>query len=423
MPRILRETLIDYIKDVFEFENEIKPQRIYEYNDKKYSGGDVFYLIERELRLNNNPALLYAIKKSKELNVKLKIICPKLKYDVKNKQEFIQRQILQCEKNFLNSGFDFSFVDSTNLIKYLKDNNAGFLIIDFNPIENKNRFYNFPFKIIEIDGHNIIPARFLSDKQEYSAATIRRKIYLNIAPFLTWDKDLTKAKVEADFVLEDFIENKLDYYREFRNDPTKDVQSNLSKYLNLGFISSKKAALEVIKSNAKRENKEAFLEELIIRKELSDNFCLYCKDFKSLTCAPQWAKISLKEHKSDLREYIYSKNELEHSKTHDELWNATQRQLTREGRIHGYLRMYWAKQILRWSNDPNCALKNAIYLNDKYAYDAKSANGYVSILWAIAGLHDRAFKDRYITGKIRIMTKKSIAKKFDIKKYIEKYST
>lgn len=307
MPRILRETLIDHIKDVFEFENEINPRRVYHYNDKKYSGGDVFYLIERELRLNNNPALLYAIKKSKELNVKLKIICPRLTYDVKNKQEFIQRQILQCEKNFLNSGFDFSFVD----MKFLKESNIGLLIIDFNPIEDKNRFYNFPFKIIEIDGHNIIPARFLSDKQEYSAATIRRKIYLNIAPFLTWDKDLTKAKVEADFVLEDFIKNKLDYYREFRNDPTKDVQSNLSKYLNLGFISSKKAALEVIKSNAKRENKEAFLEELIIRKELSDNFCLYCKDFKSLTCAPQWAKMSLKEHKNDLKEYIYIKKYIE----------------------------------------------------------------------------------------------------------------
>ena len=148
---------------------------------------------------------------------------------------------------------------------------------------------------------------------------------------------------------------------------------------------------------------------------------MYCKNFKSLKCIPNWAKVSLEIHKNDLRNYIYTEKELENSKTHDKLWNATQIQLKTEGVIHGYLRMYWAKKILEWSPTPQEALKTAIYLNDKYAYDSPSSNGYVGILWAIGGLHDRAFKDFIVTGKTRRMTFNSLSKKFDIYSYINTY--
>ncbi len=131
--------------------------------------------------------------------------------------------------------------------------------------------------------------------------------------------------------------------------------------------------------------------------------------------------MSLNNHKSDIRPYIYSIKELEKAKTHDKLWNATQIQLMREGIIHGYLRMYWAKKILEWTFQPKEALKTAIYLNDKYAYDSPSANGYVGILWAIGGLHDRAFNDYPVTGKIRRMTYNSIKRKYNLNNYIDKY--
>ena len=139
------------------------------------------------------------------------------------------------------------------------------------------------------------------------------------------------------------------------------------------------------------------------------------KDFSSI---PNWAKTSLEYHKSDLRTYIYLPEELEYAKTHDKLWNATQIELINKGKIHGYLRMYWAKKILEWTNSPYEALNIAIYLNDKYAYDAPSANGYTGILWAIGGLHDRAFNDYPVTGKIRRMTYDSIFKKVYINNYI-----
>ena len=295
------------------------------------------------------------------------------------------------------------------------------IILDFNPILKRDYLKNTDSKIYEVDGHNIIPSRFVSDKQEYSAATLRRKIYYKIYPFLTEFDNLTTKKVEADYVLEDFIKNKLPYYEEYKNDVSKNVLSGLSKYLNLGFISSQRVALEVIKSGVNDINKELFLEELVVRKELADNFCLYSKNFKDFSGVPSWAKISLENHKHDIRPYIYSTDELENAKTHDKLWNATQIQLISEGTIHGYLRMYWAKKILEWIPSPKESLKTAIYLNDKYAYDSPSSNGYVGILWAIAGLHDRAFIDYPITGKIRRMTYDSIKRKYDLGDYLQKY--
>lgn len=420
MPRIIKNTFLNYIPTDFMIEQNINPARIFEFNNNPIKNGEIIYLCEREVRAKDNFALQFAIKKSKELNLPLKIIHPKISYEYKLKQEFIDNQIGEAERLFTQIGLDFEIIEKIpdGIIKSLK---PALIILDFNPILKRDYLKNTDFKIYEIDGHNIIPARFVSDKKENSAVTMRRKIYYNIYPFLTEFENLTTEKVEADYVLEDFINNKLPYYAEYKNDISKNVLSGLSKYLNLGFISSQRVALEVIKSGVKDINKEIFLEELIIRKELADNFCLYANSFKDFSEISNWAKMSLNNHKFDIRPYIYSIKELEKAKMHDKLWNATQIQLMKEGTIHGYLRMYWAKKILEWTLSPDEALKMAIYLNDKYAYDAPSANGYVGILWAIAGLHDRAFIDYPITGKIRRMTYDSLKRKYDLGVYLNKY--
>lgn len=420
MPRIVKNTLLNYIPQNFEVENFVNPVRIFDFNNKPIQKGDIVYLCEREIRVKDNFALQFALQKSKELNLSLKVIHPKIHCEYVSKQEFIDRQIAQAQQNFSKLNLDFEIIDTTPQV-IIKTITPALLIIDFNPILNRAWLKNVDFKVIEIDGHNIVPARYVSDKQEYSAATIRAKIYHNIYPFLTEFKAFGDEKVEADFVLEDFIKNKLPYYAQFKNNPSKNVLSGLSKYLNLGFISSQRIAIEVIKSRASAENKEAFLEELIVRKELADNFCLYNKQFKSLKGIPSWAKNSLESHREDFRPYIYTMEELESAKTHDKLWNAIQNQLMRDGIIHGYLRMYWAKKILEWTISADVALKIAIYLNDKYAYDAPSANGYVGILWAIGGLHDRAFTDYPVTGKIRRMAYNTIKRKCDLSNYLKKY--
>ena len=420
MPRIVRNTLLNYIPTDFATEQTINPLRIFELNNKPIRKGEIIYLCEREIRVKDNFALQFALQKSKELNLPLKIIHPKINSEHKSKQKFIDNQIEQVKTQFRNIGLDFEIIEKTPQ-EIIKNINPAILIIDFNPILKRDYLKKADFKIFEIDGHNIVPARFISDKQEYSASTIRRKIYYNVYPFLTEFVNLTSDKIEADLVLEDFIKNKLQYYSENKNNPSVNVISSLSKYLNLGFISSQRIALEVIQSGVKDINKETFLEELIIRKELSDNFCLYSESFKNFSSIPNWAKMSLENHKYDIRPYIYSIEMLESAKTHDKLWNATQTQLVKEGIIHGYLRMYWAKKILEWMSTPEEALKTAIYLNDKFAYDAPSANGYVGVLWAIGGLHDRAFADYPVMGKIRRMTYDSIKRKYDLFSYIKKY--
>lgn len=421
MPRIIRNTLLNYIPREFEIEKTINPLRVFDVNNKSKIGKTIVYLCEREIRIKDNFALQFAMEKSNELALPLKIIHPQVVYEREPKQIFINQQILQAQKMFKKANIDFEIIPSDKILEFINKLNPAILIVDFNPIINRGWMKDLTCKIYEIDGHNIIPARFISDMQEYSASTLRSKIYRNIYSFLTEFENITEEKNEAEHILEDFIKNKLPFYAEFRNHPDKNLTSGLSKYLNLGFVSSQRVAIEVIKSEVSDENKEAFLEELIIRKELSDNFCLYAKSFKNFSSIPSWATLSLKNHELDLRHYVFNLSDLERAETHDDLWNATQKQLKKEGFIQSYLRMYWAKKILEWSLSPEVALKNAIYLNDKYAYDAPSSNGYVGILWAIGGLHDRAFVDFPITGKIRRMTYDSIKRKYDLSGYINKY--
>ncbi len=376
--------------------------------------GEIIYLMTREFRFYDNFAIIYGLNLAKKLNLSFKVLYVFPKINTKFKKIFFNKNFQELKETFFEKNISFSE------FKSFDNFNISLLIIDFNPLE-KTKYKKYPFNVIEVDGHNIVPARFASNKQEYSAMTFRRKIYNNIGYFLN---DFIKTKYsnsEAFNILNNFILNKLDFYSDLRNDPNKYITSELSPYINFGFISSQRIALEIIKSNAAKENKETFLDELIIRKELAENFCLYCKNFKNLNCIPNWAKLTIKEHENDLRDKIYSMSELENAKTNDNLWNACQIQLLKEGRISSYLRMYWAKMILKWSISNIEAIKKAIYLNDKYAYDAPSTNGYASILWAIAGLHDRPFKDSYIFGKIRKMTYNGAKNKFNINEYISKY--
>lgn len=416
MNTIKKHTLLKYLPDELFSEEKVKTERVFEVNKVSIRQGDVVYLITREFRFYDNFALNFAIEKAKELNKNLRVIFKTETFKNEGKSKFFKSKFEKVKKDFKENKIPFEVVDSLNSSNL---EGVGVLVKDFDVIENPFLPLD-EFKIYEVDSKNIIPTRYISDKQEYNAASFRRKVYFSISCFLTQFPNNEKNREDLKIVA-DFIEEKLPYYDEFKNNPTKNVTSNFSKYLNFGFISAQRIALEVLKSDVSITNKESFLEELIVRKELSDNFCLYCKDFKSLNCVSDWAKITLKAHERDFRSDFFSCEELENAKTYDDLWNASQKQLVKEGKIEGYLRMYWAKQILQWTPDAKTALKIAVYLNDKYAYDAPSANGYVGILWSIGGLHDRAFADRPVSGKIRSMTYNGAKHKFDVEEYIKKY--
>ena len=218
--------------------------------------------------------------------------------------------------------------------------------------------------------------------------------------------------------LKSFIKNDLANYPFDRNKPELAGTSRLSAYLHFGHIGPHTLALTVQKSDAPKEAKEAFLEQLIVRRELAINFVRFNPDYDNFESGASWAHQSLAEHAGDPRK-IYSERQLEEAQTHDPLWNASQMQMVNTGFMHNYMRMYWAKKILEWSKTPARAYQIAVYLNDKYEFDGRDPNGYAGIAWAIVGKHDRPWFERPIFGKIRYMSFNSTSKKFDSKRYIQ----
>ena len=193
----------------------------------------------------------------------------------------------------------------------------------------------------------------------------------------------------------------------------------MSPYLHFGQIAPARVALLVGGARAST-SREAYLEELIVRRELAENFCFYREDYDKATAFPAWVKKTFDEHAKDARTHLYTMSQFEKGKTHDALWNAAQREMVTRGKMHGYMRMYWAKKILEWTKSPVEALKVAIYLNDKYELDGRDPNGYAGIMWSIGGVHDRAWFPRPIFGLVRFMSAGGAKGKFDVARYIER---
>ncbi|AHM56049.1 deoxyribodipyrimidine photo-lyase Phr [Peptoclostridium acidaminophilum DSM 3953] len=311
--------------------------------------------------------------------------------------------------------------------------------------------------VIQVETNVIVPVESASTKEEYSAATFRAKINkvldsfisplnettVNLPstdleiPFVEFDVDdiesdaaqleIDKAVRPVSFfkggtsqakkLLEDFISKKLPLYSKYRNEPGLDYSSEISPYLHFGQISPLYIFRRLVDIN--QEDKKDFLEELIVRRELSMNFIIYNEKYDSYEAIPSWARSTLENHAADDREYLYALAELEESKTHDLYWNAAQKEMVLTGKMHGYMRMYWGKKILEWSATPEDAFKKAIYLNNKYCLDGRDPNSFAGVAWCF-GKHDRPWKEREIFGTVRYMNSKGLDRKFDMNKYLDK---
>lgn len=220
-----------------------------------------------------------------------------------------------------------------------------------------------------------------------------------------------------------FVRDGLTNYDRDRNHPEMAGTSQLSPYLHFGQISPLTIALAVRDAErvgkAGPETTKRFFEQVIAWRELSVLFVRHTPDYDNWNCAAPWARQTLTEHAGDPRPYRYALSQLERGETHDELWNAAQRQMVVTGWMHNYMRMYWAKKILAWAPDPERAFAWAVALNDRYQLDGRDPNGYGGIAWAMVGRHDRPWFNRPIFGTIRPMGGVSFAKKFDAKAYIQ----
>jgi deoxyribodipyrimidine photo-lyase len=309
--------------------------------------------------------------------------------------------------------------------------------------------------LIQVEGDVIVPIEETSPKEEYAAATIRPKIHKNLSRYclplrqavpageslsLDFDSfdiddiDMAVSKLHVDRTvprtgsfkggtkearkrLEAFLEGKLDRFSERRNDPTVDYVSDLSPYLHFGQISPLYIALKA--SERRSPGKDAFIEELVVRRELSMNFVFYNESYDSFEAVPEWAKKSLRAHRKDRRPYTYGLEDLESAKTHDPYWNAAQQEMVVRGKMHGYMRMYWGKKIIEWSRTPEEAFQTALYLNNRYELDGRDPNGFAGVAWCF-GKHDRPWGERPIFGQVRYMNDKGLKRKFDADGYVRK---
>jgi deoxyribodipyrimidine photo-lyase len=306
-----------------------------------------------------------------------------------------------------------------------------------------------------VDADVIVPSRLLG-KEHYAARTIRPRLQELMAQFLVpakvakarilWKKpkDLESLSVHEDFtagwsldrsvspieswhggtrnalrMLEDFLKHGLQSYSKDRNHPELSGTSRLSPYLHFGHIGPLTIARAVQAASAPAAEKSAFLEQLIVRRELSVNFVRYNSHYDSFESLEPWADRSFARHSGDLRPVLYREKQLEQAETHDPLWNAAQKQMVLTGWMHNYVRMYWAKKILEWSPSVATAYQRAVWLNDRYELDGRDPNGYAGIAWALVGKHDRPWFERPVFGQIRYMSYASTSKKFDCHKYIQ----
>lgn len=432
----------------------------------------VLYWMQMFKRTTHNHALKFAIEQANELNLPL-VVYEGLKFYYPWANDRIHTFILEgVEENraaFAKLGIRYVFYlqkdtkSPKQTVKKIAKDAALIVTDDFPcfiiPDHNAAIVEKAHIPVYVVDSNGIIPmSKF--EKEEYGAYTIRPKIKKILdqyfVPFdeakvkvknaelevdcpetIVNDKNIAELVAECDIDhsvkpspiykggtkngrkrLKKFIEEILPNYNETRNKPEIDGSSRLSSYLHFGFLSSLEIALAVKESDAPKESKDSYLEELIVRRELSFNFTKHNPKYDSLESLPDWAQKTMREHIDDERPVTYSLEQLEKAETYDELWNATQREMNESGEVHNYVRMLWGKLVIEWTKSYEEAFAILEQLNNKYCLDGRNPNSYAGILWCF-GKHDRAWQEREIFGKLRYMTSNSTGKKFDSKKYIE----
>ena len=442
---------------------KVDHRRIFRPDGVEQGHGPVVYWMSREQRVRDNWGLLHARELAGSKSELIVVFClaPTFIGATLRQYDFMLKGLAEVEHDLRNLGYTFKLLSGsadTKLAEFIRKIGAGVVVTDFDPLRIKQLWQKsirqqLDVPLIEVDGHNVVPARFVTDKQEYSARTIRPKIQRLLPEFLEEFPELPAAEVRgavspavdwtvvyknirvdesvapvefipgesaAKAALDCFVEKKIKNYAQYRNDPNSDATSMLSAYYHFGQLAPQRAALSTVACPA-GEGVDAYIEEMIIRRELAENFCFYNTKYDSLEAAPQWARTTLKEHSADRREYLYEYDEFEQALTHSDLWNAAQLQMVKSGYMHGYMRMYWAKKILEWSASPEEALRIIIALNDRFQLDGRDPNGYVGALWSVAGVHDRGWKKRPVFGSIRYMNERGCRRKFDVDEYIMKW--
>ena len=443
-----------------------------------HSSGVAYYM-QRDNRVQDNWAFIYsqdlAIKHNLPLYVlaSLNVKHPENPEATRRAIDFTLGGLQEVAKDCSQLGIEFHFLEDFHvpiydrIFKFMNDTSIKCIVTDFSPLRpHRQQIKELCDRIgkdntsclFQVDAHNIVPVWEASSKEEHQAFQMRLKIMPRFNEFLTeypivkfhpvqaeqtspnidWEKIRNSVCVDESVPicqwakpgsshglqqLQRFIAEGLEIYREQRNIPTTEAVSNLSPWLHFGHLSAQRTVIAVkLLENLYPASVSKFIDEAVVWSEMSDNYCYYNENYDNLNGAPEWAIESLNKHKNDKRKSLYSKEQFEEAQTHDDLWNAAQIQLKVEGKMHGFMRLYWAKKILEWSVSPEEAISIALYLNDHYSLDGADSNGFGGVMYSIAGVHDPAeWDERPVYGKIRYMSYEGCEEDFDILQYIKKY--
>ena len=434
-------------------------------NDATVRTGDyVLYWMQSSHRTEENPALVYAVERADRNNLPLVVyfgLFPSYPESNLRHFRFMLEGLAEVGNSLESRGIRFVLrTESPDKGVCALAKNAAVAIVDRGYLRQQQSWYRTVAEqcrcpLVQVEGNVVVPVDVASQKEEYSAATFRPKITRMLDRFLhpaetgspqhsslsldlptladesteallvplTIDRTVpasglfTGGTAEANRRFEQFLKNRLDGFAENRTDPGGDGGSDMSPYLHFGQVSPVTLALHAQEQGG--SGTPAFLEELIVRRELAVNFVRYNDHYDTFASLPAWAQKTLALHQADQRDYGYSPGELERAATHDPYWNAAQQEMMKTGTMQGYMRMYWGKKILEWSKTPKDAYSSALYLNNKYEIDGRDPNGYAGVAWCF-GKHDRPWGERKIFGMVRYMNAQGLKRKFAMDRYLEK---
>lgn len=446
----------------------IEPTRITTLHPAPIAGGKyVLYWMQASQRTRHNPALEHAIARANECNLPLLVAFGLMDdYPEANARHyaFMLQGLADVKAGLDKQGIPFIVRRgsparvATELAKH-----AAIVVCDRGYLRHQKQWREqvgakVRCRVEQVEGDVVVPVEEASDKAEFAARTIRPRIlrlrdqYLKplaagrlrnrnlrlklsggidvsdpgqILSSLRLDTSVSPVtqfhggQEEARRRLKYFLAQRLKGYADGRNEPAVDATSTLSPYLHFGQISPVEIAIAVRDAYAPKKDKDAFLEELIVRRELAMNFVQFTANYDSYDCLPAWARKTLRSHSADRRTETYTRAQLERAQTHDRFWNAAQRQMLRSGYMHNYMRMYWGKKVLQWKRSPREAYEDLIYLNNRYFLDGRDPASWANVGW-IFGLHDRPWQNRPIFGTVRYMNEAGLRRKFDMEAYVRK---
>ena len=444
---------------------EIQEGRVRRLNDHgPAKGSHVLYWMQQSQRATCNHALEYAIQRANELKQPLLVGFGLMDdYPEANLRhyQFMLEGLAETKRALHDRGICMVVEHGQPAAVALTlAKKASIVVCDVGYLRHQQAWRSavaegFVGEAVAIESDSVVPVEVASNKAEYAARTLRPKIHRHLSEYLIALKPtpigrdsldwklrgldlndlgttLSRLKLDRSVVpvrgfrggtskahgrLENFIKSELNSYAERRNRPETAVVSQMSPYLHFGQISPMELALEIRASTTDETNRTAYLEELLIRRELAHNFVHYTPDYDEYDALPDWARTTLEMHRGDPRSHRYTKTELDAAKTHDPYWNAAMREMKATGYMHNHMRMYWGKKILEWSRMPQAAYRVALELNNRYFLDGRDPASYANVGW-IFGLHDRPWPERAVYGTVRSMTASGLERKADMPAYI-----